>query len=99
MPITDTSSGSGYWTTVDFGWGYVDNYSPIDILSNSENSNADFVGNHMRISDAVTHDGKPANLKYIDFVKVQTGVNGKAGWLDEVSPEAGLSKGFNMMKK
>ena len=32
-------------------------------------------------------NGEPANLAYIDFVKVQTGVNAKAGWLGENSTE------------
>ena len=32
-------------------------------------------------------DGTPADLKYIDFIKVQTGVNVKAGWLGENSTE------------
>ena len=30
---------------------------------------------------------QPANLKYIDFIRVQTGVNAKAGWLGENSTE------------
>ncbi|MFQ9210278.1 MAG: hypothetical protein ACLR3T_01560 [Alistipes finegoldii] len=34
--------------------------------------------NRLRISDAVTADGSPANLQQIDFIKVQTGVNAKA---------------------
>jgi PKD repeat protein len=88
----------GYWETISFEWGYVDNWSPLDMMSNSENPNASFAGNHMRLSDAVTHDGKPANLRYIDFVKVQTGVNGKAGWLGEVSTEVGGIRDFNISK-
>lgn len=28
--------------------------------------------NRLRISDAVTADGSPANLQQIDFIKVQT---------------------------
>ncbi|MDR1203276.1 MAG: cell surface protein [Tannerellaceae bacterium] len=88
----------GYWETISFEWGYVDNWSTIDMLSNSENPNASFAGNHMRISDAVTYDGKPANLQYIDFVKIQTGVNGKAGWLGEVSTEVGGIRDFNIVR-
>jgi hypothetical protein len=88
----------GYWETISYDWGYVDNWSTVDMLSNSENPNANFAGNHMRISDAVTYDGKPANLQYIDFVKVQTGVNGKAGWLGEVSTEVGGIRDFNIVR-
>ncbi len=35
----------------------------------------------------MTLDGKPAELRYIDFVKVQSAVNGSAGILGEVSTE------------
>ncbi len=45
-----------------------------------------------RISNAVNADGTPANLKYIDFVKVVNGLNTKSGWLGEVSTEV---CGFN----
>ena len=43
--------------------------------------------NYFRISDAVNPDGSAANLSHIDFIKVQTGVNAKAGWLGENSTE------------
>ena len=43
--------------------------------------------NRFRISDAVTFDGKPASLAYIDFIKICTGVNAKAGWIGEISTE------------
>ena len=42
---------------------------------------------YLKIENAVDGNGEPANLAYIDFVKVQTGVNAKAGWLGEHSPE------------
>jgi len=32
-------------------------------------------------------DGTPVELKYIDFIKVQVGVNAKSGPLGEVSTE------------
>jgi len=32
-------------------------------------------------------DGKDIHLEYIDFIKVQTGLNVKAGWLGENSTE------------
>ena len=57
------------------------------------------MSNHMRIRDAVRHDGQPANLKYMDFVKVQTGVNVKAGWLGENSTEVGDARDYNMIEK
>jgi len=54
--------------------------------------------NHFRISDAVTFDGLPANLQYIDFIKVQTGLNTKSGWLGEVSTEVMDFVDFNLVK-
>jgi hypothetical protein len=43
-----------------------------------------------KISDAIQVDGSPVQLKYIDFVKVQTAVNNYAGVLGEVSTETSL---------
>ena len=42
---------------------------------------------YFKISNAVDKNGQPADLKYIDFIRVQTGVNAKAGWLGENSTE------------
>ncbi len=93
-----TSGGGNAWVNGEYEWGYADNFSPVDRLTDDENPNADVMGNHMRISDAVRHDGKPANLKYIDFVKIHTGVNVKAGWLGENSTEVFGVQDFNMIK-
>lgn len=89
----------GYWANGEFEWGYVDNFSPIDRLTDDDNHNANVMGNHMKISHAVRHDGKPANLKYIDFVKVHTGLNIKAGWLGENSTEVFGVQDFNLLKR
>lgn len=88
----------GYWANGEFEWGYADNFSPIDRLTSDENASAGVMGNHMKISHAVRHDGKPANLQYIDFVKVHTGLNIKAGWLGENSTEVFGVQDFNMIK-
>lgn len=42
--------------------------------------------------------GKDANLKYIDFVKIQVGTNAKSGWLGENSTEVFGVKDFNLLK-
>lgn len=89
----------GYWSNDEFEWGYVDNYSPIDRLTDDINYGAAANGNHMKINNAITYDGKPANLKYIDFVKVQTGLQTKAGWLGENSTEVFNVRDFNIVKK
>lgn len=83
----DTSGKGTYWVNEEYDWGYVDNFSPIDRLTNSDNANADANANYFKISNAIDKDGNPVNLKYIDFVKVQVAVNAKSGWLGEVSTE------------
>ena len=56
-------------------WGYVD-----------------IVGSgRFKISDAVQADGSPANLDYIDFVKVQCAAHEMAGIFGEVSSETGTA--------
>ena len=43
--------------------------------------------NKFKISNAIDKDGKPVDLYFIDFVKVQCAVQSKSGWLGEVSCE------------
>ncbi|MDR2130262.1 MAG: cell surface protein [Odoribacteraceae bacterium] len=88
----------GYWSNDDFGWGYADNFSATDRLTDNDNHDAGTNANHFKISDAITFDGKPASLQYIDFIKVQTGVNAKAGWLGENSTEVFGAKDYNLIK-
>lgn len=98
LPANSKETSPGYWYNGEFEWGYVDNFSTIDRLTDDINYSAAASGNHFKISDAVAHDGKPANLKYIDFIKVQTGVNCKSGWLGEVSCEVFTFNDFNLLK-
>ena len=95
----DQSGNGSYWVNPAYDWGYADNFSPIDRLTDDPNSGAGVNANHFRISDAVTFDGKPAGLKYIDFVKVQTGIQAKSGWLGEISTEVFGVFDYNMTKK
>ena len=95
----DQSGNGSYWVNAAYDWGYADNFSPIDRLTDDPNAGAGVNANHFRISDAVTYDGKPANLKYIDFVKVQTGVNAKSGWLGELSTEIFGFYDYSIKKK
>lgn len=67
----DQSGNGSYWVNPDYDWGYADNFG----------------SSNFRIGDAVKADGSAANLKYIDFIKVQTGVNAKSGWIGELSTE------------
>lgn len=83
----DASGKGSYWVNPEYDWGYVDNFSPTDRLTNSENTNAAANANYFKISNAIDKAGNPIDLKYIDFIKVQVGVNTKSGWLGEVSTE------------
>ena len=82
---TEQSPSTGMWSNNPFGWGYADNIG--DDMPNKDNPNAGALGNYFKISDALNIDGTSANLSHIDFIKVQTGVNVKAGWLGENSTE------------
>ena len=70
---------TGVWTNYPFDWGYADNFG-LDFIE-SEHRNL------FRISDAVTAENSPADLESIDFIKVQTAINGSSGWLGENSTE------------
>lgn len=94
----DQSGNGSYWVNPPFDWGYADNFSAVDRLTGAENPNAAPQDNHFRISDAVTFDGREANLKYVDFVKIQTAVNQQCGRIGEVSTEVLGVKDYNAIK-
>ncbi|MBE9488016.1 MAG: PKD domain-containing protein, partial [Bacteroidetes bacterium] len=95
---TTQNSDSGFYYNESYEWGYADNFSPIDRLTEDINYNAGVNANHFKISNAINSNGDAVNLKYIDFIKVQTGVNVKAGWLGENSTEVFNTKDYNMIK-
>ena len=61
---------SGKYIMQPFSWGYADNYSMIDRLG---------MKNRFRIADAVDERGEAVHLPQIDYIRIQTGVNTKAG--------------------
>lgn len=63
-----------------YDWGYVDNLN--DVIDGP----AGRMG-YYKISNARTWDGKPANLEYIDFIKIQTAQTGSTPNLGEISTE------------
>ena len=63
-----------------YDWGYVDNLN--DVIDGP----AGRMG-YYKISNARTWDGKPANLQYIDFIKIQTGQTGSTPNLGDISTE------------
>ena len=83
---TSQDADTGLWDNNAYGWGYADNMGS-DIISGRGEVSGESQCNGFRISNAMLPDGTPVDLSYIDFIKVQTGVNSKAGWLGETSTE------------
>ncbi|HEY4286566.1 MAG TPA: PKD-like domain-containing protein [Puia sp.] len=73
-------------TSAGYAWGYVDNVG-------------DGTPSTFKIEDAIRADGTPANLKYIDFVKVHTGMTGKGAAVGEISTETGAPFDLNLNKQ
>ncbi|WP_418192143.1 hypothetical protein [Alistipes sp.] len=81
--------GDFIWMLPAREWGYADNYS---------DEGRDGTWNLFRISDAVRFDGSPADLTYIDFVKVQSGVQAMCGAIGETSTEVTGIADYRLMK-
>ena len=93
----DQSGNGTYWVQAEYDWGYADNFSEFDRLSNDGNANAAANANYFKISNAIDDKGNPVDLKYIDFIKVQTACNTKSGWLGENSTEVFGFFDYSMM--
>lgn len=74
------------WSNAPFDWGYADNMGS-DRLSESDNHDAGMNYNYFKIENAMSASRRHVELKYIDFIMVQCGVNATAGILGEVSTE------------
>ncbi len=74
----DRSGNGSMWVQPAYDWGYADNASERDC--------ADAV-NSLDIDNAIDILGRPIKLEYIDFVKIQSAVQSKSGWLGELSTE------------
>lgn len=83
----DKYGNGAMWIQPPYDWGYADNYSSIDRLSDGEGSETTAMPNGFDISNAIDHNGKSITLSHIDFIKVQTACNTKSGWLGENSTE------------
>ena len=94
----DASGNGSYWVNDQYDWGYADNFSPVDRLTDEDNAEGEVNANHFKISNAIDCFGEPIHLDYIDFVKVQVGVNAKSGWLGELSTEVCGFFDYNMTK-
>ena len=94
----DASGNGSYWVNDQYDWGYADNFSPVDRLTDEDNAEGGVNANHFKISNAIDCECEPIHLDYIDFVKVQVGVNAKSGWLGELSTEVCGFFDYNMKK-
>lgn len=83
--LADESGNGSLWVGHPFDWGYADNWSATDPDIDK-----------FSISDAVCWDGTPAELEYIDFVKIQCGVQAKGGWTGEQSTEITLIRDLHL---
>lgn len=93
----DPLGNGNYWVLPPYEWGYADNFSPAGANCDRLADQAPVCGatadedvpraNFFKISRAMRYDGSPANLQYIDFIKVQTGVNAQCGRVGEMSTE------------
>ena len=79
-----TVDGSGRYVNNPYAWGYADNKGSDAEASASSGEAAKC---YFKIYNAVNRDGSPADLQYIDFVKVQSAINYVAGGLGEISTE------------
>lgn len=82
--IQDPSSG--IWKNQAYDWGYVDNFGK-DQLTGGNTQDGSGQKNGFKLSNAIFRDRTAVDLQYIDFVKVQVGVNAKSGPIGEVSTE------------
>ena len=83
--LEDQNGNGSLWIGHPFDWGYADNWSETDPDIDK-----------FSISNAVRWDGEPAGLKYIDFVKIQCGVQAKGGWTGEQSTELTLIRDLHL---
>ncbi len=74
----DKSGNGSMWVQPAYDWGYADNASKRDCTD---------AINSLDIDNAIDILGKPIELEYIDFVKIQSAVQSKSGWLGELSTE------------
>lgn len=77
---------TGYWNNRPYDWGYADNRGSDDLQPDgAPDGSGQRTG--FRIANAIYPDGTPAELQYVDFIRVQVGVHAKSGILGELSTE------------
>lgn len=76
---------TGVWENRPYEWGYADNNGEDSVILNEEGRTVQ--KNFFRISDAVDENGASISLESIDFIKVQTAINGSTSVTGENSTE------------
>lgn len=89
---------TGFWANEAYDWGYADNMGS-DRLKGSDSADGSGQRNGFKIFNAIYPDGTPVDLQYIDFIKVQVGVNAKSGWLGEISTEVFSFQDYSMLNQ
>jgi len=102
LPEAYCNSGDAdgeYWKVKSdlFRYGYAENgQRGRDAIA--EDYSKELRGNVFDISDVVDELGNPVELKTIRFVKIQTGVFQRAGWLGEISTEINGVGDLNLLR-
>ncbi len=76
----DSLGNGAMWINPHYDWGYVDNCSPEDYISEQR-------ANLFDIANAIDNQGNAILLESIDFVKVQCALQAESGWTGELSTE------------
>ena len=87
-PMLKPNSGvnsSGIYEDRAYEWGYADNLGSDSVGSSTDDNDA--VACHLDIANAVTADGLAAELQYVDFVRIQSALNGYDSSMGELSTE------------
>lgn len=74
-----------------FAWGYAENNKGDDYDKKTR-------ANRLDISNAVDASGHPVVLPHVRFIKIQTAVFQRAGWLNEVSAEVLGARDLHTLK-
>ena len=85
-PKTSVNAATGNQVNEAYAWGYADNMGS-DAAKVDSTDGQTAIKSYFKIANAVNVDGSTAELRYIDFVKVQTSINHVAGALGEISTE------------
>jgi hypothetical protein len=89
---------TGYWSNGAYDWGYVDNIGS-DNIKGGNATDGSGQRNRFKIANAIQPDGSSIHLQYIDFIKVQVGVNAKSGALGEISTEVFGFQDYSMLNQ